>query len=46
MGISYRVNLVTGSALGNPDFLSQADSEFQNNQSGILTNPGGDWLGT
>ena len=46
MGISYRVNLVTGSALENPDFLRQTDSEFQNNQSGILTNPGGDWLGT
>ena len=46
MGISYRMNLVTGSALENPVFLSQADNEFQNNQSGILTNPGGDWLGT
>lgn len=46
MGNSYRVNLVTRSALGNSEFLGQADSEFQNNQSGILTNPGGDWLGT
>ena len=45
MGISYRVNLVTGSALANPEFLTRADSEFVNNQSGILTNPGGDWLG-
>lgn len=43
MGPSWRVNVITGSSLGNPAFASEAAALFDNNQSGILTNPGGDF---
>jgi choline dehydrogenase len=45
MGITYRMNLITASSLGNPDFLIEAERNFTDDQSGILTSPGGDWLG-
>lgn len=44
MGPSYRVNVVTASQLANPVFAQQAAADFNNNQSGILTNSGGDFL--
>ena len=43
MGPSYRVNVITASSLGNPAFASEATALFNNNQSGILTNAGGDF---
>ena len=43
MGPSYRVNAITGSSLANPTFASEAAALFDNNQSGILTNAGGDF---
>lgn len=45
MGPSYRVNVITGSALANPAFASEATAHFINNQSGILTSAGGDFGG-
>jgi hypothetical protein len=45
MGISHRVDLVTGSSLQKQEFLLQAEQDFRDNQSGILTNPGGDLIG-
>ncbi|KAI9654952.1 MAG: hypothetical protein M1821_005705 [Bathelium mastoideum] len=42
-GPSYRVNVITGSSLGNPAFAAQAEEEFHN-QAGILTNSGGDFF--
>lgn len=45
MGPSYRVNAITGSSLSIPEFASQASALFDNDQSGILTNSGGDFLG-
>ncbi|KAF2847819.1 GMC oxidoreductase [Plenodomus tracheiphilus IPT5] len=43
-GPSYRVNVPTGSALGNPGALLRAEMEFRNRQAGPLSNPGGDLL--
>lgn len=45
MGPTYRVNAITSSSLANPEFASQAAALFNNDQSGILTNTGGDFLG-
>jgi choline dehydrogenase len=43
-GISYRVNLVTGSSLGNPDNLNRAVQQFKKG-SGPLVNPNVDVFG-
>ncbi|CAF9937390.1 MAG: hypothetical protein ALECFALPRED_007237 [Alectoria fallacina] len=43
MGPSYRVNVITGTSLINATFAAEAASLFDNFQSGILTNPGGDF---
>lgn len=43
MGPSYRVNVVTANSLANPAFASEATALYDNNQSGILTNSGGDF---
>ncbi|KAI9786522.1 MAG: hypothetical protein M1816_007904 [Peltula sp. TS41687] len=43
-GPSYRTNVITASSLGNPQFASQAVSDFVNKQTGILTNSGGDFF--
>jgi hypothetical protein len=45
MGPSYRVNVVTGSALDSLPFELAASAEFDNQQEGILTNSGGDFFG-
>ncbi|MCJ1462091.1 hypothetical protein MMC07_000691 [Pseudocyphellaria aurata] len=44
MGPSYRVNAITSSSLANPAFAAEAADLFNNDQSGILTNTGGDFL--
>ncbi|RDL33850.1 Uncharacterized protein BP5553_08218 [Venustampulla echinocandica] len=44
MGITYRMNIITASSLGEPDFLLDAERRYREDQSGILTNAGGDWL--
>lgn len=41
-GPSYRVNVITGSAMGNPQYAAKAIDDFNKKQSGILTNSGGD----
>jgi choline dehydrogenase len=46
MGPSYRVNVITGSALRDPQYAAQAIDDFNNKQAGILTNSGGDLFGT
>ena len=43
MGPSYRVNVITGTSLINATFAAEAAFLFDNYQSGILTNPGGDF---
>ncbi|MCJ1392119.1 hypothetical protein MMC18_004986 [Xylographa bjoerkii] len=43
-GPGYRVNVVTGSATGNPQYAAQAALDFNENASGILTNSGGDFF--
>ena len=43
---SSKVNVVTHSALGNPEYLSEALQRYDTNRSGILTNAGADMLGT
>jgi choline dehydrogenase len=45
MGPSYRVNVITASAMADPAFAAQAADLFINNQSGILTSPVGDFGG-
>lgn len=45
MGPSYKVNVLTGSALADPQFAYEAAAQFNDNQSGMLTNSGGDFLG-
>jgi choline dehydrogenase len=40
-GPSYRVNVVTGSSMGNAQFAAKAAEDYAN-QTGILTNTGGD----
>lgn len=45
MGPSWRVNLITASALSDAAFAAEASRQFNEDQSGILTNTGGDWLG-
>ena len=41
-GITYRVNVQTGTALSYGDNLQKAITQFQNEQSGLLSSPGGD----
>ena len=43
-GPSWRVNVITGSALGDPTFAAQAVEEFNTEAGGILSNTGGDFL--
>ncbi|KAK4610621.1 Patulin synthase [Fulvia fulva] len=43
-GPSYRVNTLTGSALGDPARMQAAVEEFLEHQAGPLSNPGGDLL--
>ena len=45
MGPSYRFNVITPSALSDPAYLLKSEVAFNDNQSGILTNSGGDFLG-
>jgi choline dehydrogenase len=45
MGISYRVNAITASSLADPQFLHESERQFRQEQRGILTSPGGDFLG-
>ena len=42
-GITYRVNVQTGTALRYGDNLQQAIVEFDTEQAGILSSPGGDF---
>ncbi|KAI4197128.1 MAG: hypothetical protein LQ348_002195 [Seirophora lacunosa] len=42
-GITYRVNVQTGTALSYGNNLQQAIEQFQTEQSGILSSPGGDF---
>ncbi|KZF20175.1 GMC oxidoreductase [Xylona heveae TC161] len=44
MGPSYRVNAITSSSFTNPEFLQEAEREYNEEQAGILTNSGGDFL--
>ncbi|KFY32224.1 hypothetical protein V493_00394 [Pseudogymnoascus sp. VKM F-4281 (FW-2241)] len=43
-GPSYKVNVITGSALANPTFANNAVTDLLTKQSGILTNSGGDFF--
>ncbi|KAH0365104.1 putative choline dehydrogenase, partial [Aureobasidium melanogenum] len=45
MGLSYRVNVITASAMANPAFAAQAANLSNTQQSGILTSPVGDFGG-
>jgi choline dehydrogenase len=45
MGPSYRVNVITASAMADPVFAAQAAELFVTNASGILTSPVGDFGG-
>ena len=42
-GITYRVNVQTGTALSYGDNLQEAIAQFDNEQAGILSSPGGDF---
>lgn len=44
-GPSYRVNAITGSSLAIPAFAAQAAADYNRDQTGILANTGGDFLG-
>ena len=44
-GPSYRVNVQTASALAYGDNIFKANSEFVDEQAGLLASPGGDFLG-
>ena len=44
-GPSYRVNVITGSSTSNPEFMKQAEEDFNTDASGMLGNSGGDFLG-
>lgn len=41
-GTSYRADVLTHSAAGNPEFLAQTTEEYLEDGSGMLGNPGGD----
>ena len=43
-GPSYRLNVITSSALGNPEFNQQAIDEFNADAGGIYSSQGGDLL--
>ena len=45
LGLTYHVNVVTNSALGGPKIAEKAVADFLNDQSGPLSNSGGDCLG-
>jgi choline dehydrogenase len=45
-GPSYAVKTVTHNWLGDPEYAMQAQAEFNQYRTGILTNVGGDLLGT
>ncbi|KFA71274.1 hypothetical protein S40288_08485 [Stachybotrys chartarum IBT 40288] len=42
--ISYQVNIITNSALSNPNFLARAIEDFNSNATGLLASPGGDYM--
>ena len=46
MGPSWRVSVLTASSLSNAEFALQAERQYNDDHSGILTNTGGDWLGS
>ncbi|KAI9751373.1 MAG: hypothetical protein M4579_006096 [Chaenotheca gracillima] len=43
-GVTYRVNVVTSSSMGNPLFAEEAVKQYLTEQNGILTNTGGEFL--
>jgi choline dehydrogenase len=43
MGPSYRVNTITGSALGSPTFYAEQTALYLQNKTSILSSPGGDF---
>ncbi|OBT58509.1 hypothetical protein VE04_01245 [Pseudogymnoascus sp. 24MN13] len=43
-GPSYKVNVITGSAMARPAFAKKAVTDLLEKQSGILTNSGGDFF--
>ena len=43
-GVSYRVNVVTASALAYGDAIQQAIEQFDTAQDGFLSSPGGDYV--
>jgi hypothetical protein len=46
MGPTYKVGVITGSALANnPQYALQATLDYQNKLSGLLANTGGDFFG-
>lgn len=44
-GPTYNTSLITDSALGQPAYLNEAMQLFATEQSGLLSNPGSDFLG-
>ncbi|OCK80877.1 GMC oxidoreductase [Lepidopterella palustris CBS 459.81] len=44
-GPSYRVKVLTSSSYANPEFAANATFNYQNTQTGPLTNTGGDFFG-
>lgn len=44
-GPTYNTNLITDSALGQPEYLNAALGQFASEQTGLLSNPGADFLG-
>ena len=44
-GPFYRVNAITGSSLAISSFAAQAAADYNRDQTGILANTGGDFLG-
>lgn len=45
-GVTYEVNVTTDSQLNtNPAFLAQSTSQYLTNQTGALTNLGGNFIG-
>ncbi|RYP61970.1 hypothetical protein DL770_009671 [Monosporascus sp. CRB-9-2] len=42
--ISYRVNVITASAFGDPNYTAWAVDEFNNRATGPLASPGGDYM--
>lgn len=44
-GPTYNTDLITDSALGQPEYLNAALGQFASEQTGLLSNPGADFLG-